>query len=172
MAKTPHLKNMAHDAKVPDAPVQGADAPGATASGVAEHAGIAGATSRDEIDAKAPPQLRGSDAPEASVQGADVQHETAHRRPIEIVGGSGGGSAPTFIGGLAAVERETSVILLPNGRERSVSPGSLIITCSVPGFRRAGVAHPHYAIHSSDRFSEAEINLLRNESKLTVIRIG
>jgi len=63
-------------------------------------------------------------------------------------------------------------ILLPNGRKRAVHPGSLIITCQEPGFRRAGIAHPAFAVHDEGRFLPNEIALLRNESKLTVIEIG
>ena len=63
-------------------------------------------------------------------------------------------------------------ILLPNEHKRIVHPGSLIITCQEPGFRRAGIAHPAFAVHDADRFSPNQIAQLRNESKLTVIEIG
>ncbi|WP_336718528.1 HI1506-related protein [Asaia bogorensis] len=63
-------------------------------------------------------------------------------------------------------------ILLPNGHKRIVHAGSLIITCQEPGFRRAGIAHPAFAVHDAGRFSPNQIAQLRNESKLTVIEIG
>ncbi|WP_336947387.1 HI1506-related protein [Asaia sp. HN010] len=69
-------------------------------------------------------------------------------------------------------QRIEAHILLPNDRKRVVHPGSLIITCQEPGFRRAGIAHPAFAVHDADRFSPNQIAQLRNESKLTVIEIG
>lgn len=68
--------------------------------------------------------------------------------------------------------RSRAHILLPNEHKRIVHPGSLIITCQEPGFRRAGIAHPAFAVHDADRFSPNQIAQLRNESKLTVIEIG
>jgi|GEM_PF-3414013 len=69
-------------------------------------------------------------------------------------------------------QRIEAHILLPNDHKRVVHPGSLIITCQEPGFRRAGIAHPAFAVHDADRFSPNQIAQLRNESKLTVIEIG
>ncbi|RUT27394.1 hypothetical protein C0V97_01090 [Asaia sp. W19] len=162
MAKTPtRAQSGAHD-KTPDqeAPVQGANAPGAEApvpaNGEAVNYPLA-----DEDGARMI----------ASGGAAGGFHDSLRdTQPHEF-----GGVGHTLTIGHGHPHGESKAaghILLPEGRTRPLQVGDLVITCQEPGFRRAGVAHPAFAIHDKGRFSPNQIDLLRNESKLTVIEIG
>lgn len=55
--------------------------------------------------------------------------------------------------------------------ERAVEPGSLIVVCREPGFRRAGMAHPAVAVYPLDRFSGSEIAAMEAAPELELIAV-
>ncbi|WP_122050361.1 HI1506-related protein [Asaia bogorensis] len=162
MAKTPtRVQSDAHD-KTPDqeAPIQGANAPGAETP-VPMHQEAESHPPADEGGARI---IGGAGA-------AGGFHDSLRDTQTHEFGGDG--HTLTIGHGHPHGERKVvGRILLPEGRSRPLFAGDLVITCQEPGFRRAGVAHPAFAIHDEGRFSPNQIDLLRNESKLTVVEIG
>ncbi len=47
--------------------------------------------------------------------------------------------------------------------------GAVVITCTQPGFRRAGMAHPDRAEYPAGFFSAEQLEQLRGEPKLIVV---
>ncbi|MFT9382060.1 HI1506-related protein [Gluconobacter sp.] len=62
--------------------------------------------------------------------------------------------------------------VLTKGHAIKLHEGDIVVTCSEPGFRRAGLEHPHMKVHSEGSLTEAQLKMLRAEAKITVIEIG
>ena len=55
--------------------------------------------------------------------------------------------------------------------DRDVQPGSLIVVCREPGFRRAGIAHPALEVYPADRFSRTEMAAMEAAPELALILV-
>jgi len=62
--------------------------------------------------------------------------------------------------------------VLTKGHSIKLHAGDIVITCSEPGFMRAGMQHPHMKVHPEGSLTEAQLKLLRAEPKISVIEIG
>lgn len=62
--------------------------------------------------------------------------------------------------------------VLTKGHAIKLHEGDIVVTCSEPGFRRAGLEHPHMKVHPEGSLTEAQLKMLRAEPKITVIEIG
>ncbi|WP_429956212.1 HI1506-related protein [Gluconobacter japonicus] len=62
--------------------------------------------------------------------------------------------------------------VLTKGHSIKLHEGDIVITCAEPGFRRAGLEHPHMKVHPEGSLTEAQLKLLRAEPKISVIEIG
>ncbi|MBM9400376.1 hypothetical protein JUN65_02050 [Gluconacetobacter azotocaptans] len=64
-----------------------------------------------------------------------------------------------------------SVLILGAGHRTQVPSGSVVVICTTPGMRRAGVEHKLVTVHDEDRFSEAQITQLRADPAFVVIEV-
>ncbi|MFT9448426.1 HI1506-related protein [Gluconobacter japonicus] len=62
--------------------------------------------------------------------------------------------------------------VLTKGHSIKLHDGDIVITCSEPGFRRAGMEHPHMKVHPEGSLTETQLKMLRAEPKISVIKIG
>lgn len=62
--------------------------------------------------------------------------------------------------------------VLVKGKAIPLHDGDIVVTCAEPGFRRAGLEHPHMRVHPEGSLTEEQLNLLRAEPKISVIEIG
>lgn len=64
-----------------------------------------------------------------------------------------------------------SVRVLSRANAQRIGPGSVMIVCRQPGLRRAGIAHPAFAVYTSDHFTPSQQTLLSGEPLLEVIGV-
>lgn len=62
--------------------------------------------------------------------------------------------------------------VLVKGKAIPLHDGDIVVTCAEPGFRRAGLEHPHMRVHPEGSLTEEQLTLLRAEPKISVIEIG
>ncbi|MBS0995845.1 HI1506-related protein [Gluconobacter cerinus] len=62
--------------------------------------------------------------------------------------------------------------VLTKGHAIKLHDGDIVVTCSEPGFRRAGLEHPHMKVHPEGSLTDEQLKMLRAEPKITVIEIG
>lgn len=67
---------------------------------------------------------------------------------------------------------KTVTSLLMKDHAVTLHKGDVVVVCSEPGFRRAGMAHPHVRVHEDGDLTKEQLALLRAEPKITVIVIG
>lgn len=82
-------------------------------------------------------------------------------------------AARVFAGIDEARGSDTTVTsLLMKDRDITLHKGDVVVVCSEPGFRRAGMAHPHVRVHESGDLTNEQLAMLRAEPKITVIVVG
>ena len=62
-------------------------------------------------------------------------------------------------------------VLLAEGTLELV-PGSLLVTCARPGFRRAGIEHPRLKVYGTDELTADQLEQMRREPLLTLVEVG
>lgn len=62
-------------------------------------------------------------------------------------------------------------ILQPEGVQE-LSSGSLLVVCSDPGFKRAGIAHERLHVYRNGELTPSQISQIRREPKLTLVEVG
>ena len=96
------------------------------------------------------------DAPETGNVGGEVVDRASDAHVLGMDVGAGDRTAVTILGA---------------GTRMLVPPGSLVIICTTPGMRRAGVEHKLVAVHDEDRFSTAQLTALRADPAFVVIEV-
>lgn len=62
-------------------------------------------------------------------------------------------------------------ILQPAGVQE-LSSGSLLVVCSDPGFKRAGIEHERLKVYRDGALTPSQISQMRREPKLTLVEVG
>ncbi|WP_308719194.1 hypothetical protein [Komagataeibacter xylinus] len=73
-------------------------------------------------------------------------------------------------GGNAATAK-ACVHVLSNDCARDIGPESLIVMSRDPGQRRAGVAHPAFAVYPAGHFTPEQMRLMRADTNLCLIAV-
>lgn len=82
--------------------------------------------------------------------------------PAEEVRLPSGGHEPTAV----------SVHVLEADGVHELAAGSLLVICSDPGFKRAGIEHERLKVYRDGELTPKQIAQMRREPKLTLVEVG
>lgn len=72
---------------------------------------------------------------------------------------------------LAALPAVSVHVLKADGTDE-LPAGSLLVICTDPGFKRAGIEHERLAVYRDGELTAKQIAQMRREPKLTLVEVG